>query len=182
MTIYIPNNSSLLLPHHFCNIFSHCLKFQDFQVLLTKFQDDCCRLVLPCHAVQDATDRTLPRWGRKVLLLAVIPVPLEKVYTCHCRSGFKWRTEQFFFYFTYGPRQGFQSLRIISDSNQRILLPGFYHPSVKPGNWWGSNSQDNFQRTLFVEVRSLVCSRLKLKINWWKNRQQRVNYKDIRFK
>ena len=42
--------------------------------------DDCCRLVLPYNAVTASNRRnrslmTLPRWGRKVLLLAIIPVP-----------------------------------------------------------------------------------------------------------
>ena len=42
--------------------------------------DDCCRLVLPYNAVTASNRRnrslmTLPGWGRKVLLLAIIPVP-----------------------------------------------------------------------------------------------------------
>ena len=37
--------------------------------------DDCCRLVLPYHAKQHVTDGTDPGWGRKILLLAIIPVP-----------------------------------------------------------------------------------------------------------
>ena len=42
--------------------------------------DDCCRLVLPYNAVHSINRRnrslmTLPGWGRKVLLLAIIPVP-----------------------------------------------------------------------------------------------------------
>ena len=44
--------------------------------------DDCCRLVLPYNAVAASNRRnrslmTLPGWGRKVLLLAIIPVPLN---------------------------------------------------------------------------------------------------------
>ena len=42
--------------------------------------DDCCRLVLPYNAVTASNLRnrslmTLPEWGQKVLLLAIIPVP-----------------------------------------------------------------------------------------------------------
>ena len=42
--------------------------------------DDCCRLVLPYNALTAFNRRnssliTLPGWGRKVLLLAIIPVP-----------------------------------------------------------------------------------------------------------
>ena len=49
--------------------------------------DDCCRLVLPYHAIiQHATDgtislMTLPGWGQKVLLLAIIPVPRNLWYS-----------------------------------------------------------------------------------------------------
>ena len=46
--------------------------------------DNRYRLLLPYHAVQHTTDgtfppMTLPTWGRKVLLLAAIPVPPENI-------------------------------------------------------------------------------------------------------
>ena len=44
--------------------------------------DDCCRLMLPYHALKHATDGTDPRdpdrMGAKVLLLAIIPVPQKR--------------------------------------------------------------------------------------------------------